>query len=79
MLSTDLLTRSLGEISAFSLAQDQTTRQVNAIQPAARIRFEGVHPAKGAHKSRPSDDDEDIAIAHTAGTNAIVIDKFEGR
>lgn len=79
MLATDLFTRALGQTSPFSLAQDQTTRLLHAIQPAPHVRFEG-HSPKASVRARIQDEgDEASAIAHTAGVNAIVIDKFEGR
>lgn len=75
MLSTSLLSRSLAQTSPFELAQDQTNRLVNAIQPAPHVRFRGPHGLKRKH----ADSNDDMAIAHSAGVNAAVVDKFEGR
>lgn len=74
MLSTSLLSRSLAQTSPFSLAQDQTNRLVNAIQPAPHVRFRGAHTLRRKHVG-----DDDVAIAHSAGVNVAVVEKFEGR
>ena len=75
MLTTSLLSRSLDQTSAFAFAQEYTTRLVNALQPAPHVRFRSAQ-SKARKTTR---DEEDIAIAHAAGVNAVVVDRFEGR
>ena len=92
MLTTELLTRSRGVTSATSTAQTLIHRQLLALQPAPRIRFDGQEPnntSKGSRRLRDDDFGESVVsggtrgeeacLAHKAGVNALAIDQFEGR
>ena len=87
MLTTSLLSRSLGEISPHSFAQGQEERQLRAIQPAPLTRFDAASQTSGSNVTTTfngaiesaDDDAETTTIAHKTGVNALTIDKFEGR
>lgn len=93
MLTSDLLTRSLGLTATDDFARNQNTRLIHALQPAPRVRFAGEtyignnprNATGGGAGEGLSDDDEDeeeagnVVVAHRAGVNAITVDKFEGR
>jgi DNA excision repair protein ERCC-8 len=87
MLTTDLLSRALGDTALHSFYQTQTTRLVKALQPAPRIRFEGVWKQSAARSKQVGEDEASDgeeahvpdAIAHPSGVNTITVDKFEGR
>ena len=93
MLTTELLTRSIGDITAKSTRQALLHRQLLALQPAPRIRFDGQesNTAASARNAVLEDDGDaessirdarngsDTIVAHKAGVNALAIDRFEGR
>lgn len=92
MLTTELLTRSFGLTSSTSTAPAQIHRQLLALQPAPRIRYDGQEANNATTPSRAiAEQDEDYdrtpgardgqdgCFAHKAGVNALAIDRFEGR
>lgn len=72
MLSTSLLDRSLCNLSSAEFAREQSQLATHAIQPAPGITFDNGIKSPTTGSIQP-------VLAHSAGTNAIVIDKFEGR
>lgn len=88
MLSTSLLSLSLGDTSPTSFAAAQTHRELLALQPAPGVRFDGgvgdgtdAKEIVGGTKreDRGIVQDGDGVCAHGAGVNALVVDRFEGR
>lgn len=71
MLTTDLLNRSLGELTPADFARDCASTLVHAIQPAPNHVYNGGYPAASTPVSGH--------IAHGGGVNAMAIDRFEGR
>lgn len=95
MTSVDLLNRSLGTLTSSEFARIQNTRLLEALQLQAWPRFghqltiKGVIGSQNANVGEKTENTNNIigvvgqrgndAIAHRAGVNAIVIDRFEGR
>ncbi|KAI9729052.1 MAG: hypothetical protein M1828_000137 [Chrysothrix sp. TS-e1954] len=83
MLTTSLLSRSLGDTTAHGFAQEQEERLLRAIQPAPYTRFDATPQVRDSHGAsagvNEGDDVETPAIAHKTGVNALTVDRFEGR
>ncbi|KAG8626410.1 hypothetical protein KVT40_005355 [Elsinoe batatas] len=78
-----LFSRALGSISHQALARAQTDRLVHSLHGADHVKLtyktQGDVPARQDGTGDGDDDLKRKEVAHPAGVNSIVIDKFEGR
>jgi DNA excision repair protein ERCC-8 len=82
-----LFERSTGSLSPNAFARIYSTRLIYEIQAAPDIKFDGGEaPAVSRDDARHPDtradlggDDSTTMVAHRAGVNALVVDRFEGR
>lgn len=95
MTSVDLLNRSLGTLTSSEFARIQNTRLLEALRLQVWPQFghqstrKGIIGSQIANIGEQTDNGNNVvgvvgqmgndAIAHRAGVNAIVIDRFEGR
>lgn len=86
-MNSFLLNRASDTIHPRAFERAQTTRLINALQPAPRIRFSGERAQATTQQQRQEQDGSTATElnhvqqvwAHRAGVNTITIDRFEGR
>ncbi|KAF4550216.1 WD domain-containing protein 19 [Elsinoe fawcettii] len=77
-----LFSRALGSVSHQALARAQTDRFVHSLHGAEHVKLTYKKGDAGVPTDADEDGDVDLKrkeVAHPAGVNSIVIDKFEGR
>ena len=80
MLATELLERSVGNVSPPAFAQRLSTQSLHALQPAPHVLFNAKGTrANGATPNSSTVDALSSALAHKSGVNALAVEKFEGR
>ena len=80
-MTSNLFARALGSISPQALQKAETSRLLDSLQAAPRIRFDGsdgAAPTKAQHNGH-QEDELSGTWAHKIGVNCLAIDRFEGR
>lgn len=76
-MNSHLFGRALGSISPQAFQRAETTRLLHALTLAPGIKFDGRQA--GDQDAVPAQGAPEEIWAHRAGTNCLVIDRFEGR
>ena len=81
-MNIELLTRALGAAGPQVFQQAEKARQLNSLQAAPNVHFDGrsENPSHDRHSKSHDEDGQGLQVwAHPAGVNCLVVDRFEGR
>jgi hypothetical protein len=77
-MNSHLFGRALGTISPQAVQRAATTQLLRAIEAAPRVLFDGSAASSGPDGISRGNASSEI-LAHRAGVNCLVVEKFEGR